>query len=80
MYIDVLECDTKTPKFGYAVQRSYRALEQNQHTAVIQRIELDERITTDKVALACPLAGVPPIRPESASAMDIQKKILESTP
>lgn len=78
--IDVSNGVTKTPKLEHGVEGPYCVLGQNQHTVAIQRKELVERITADRIVLAPRRACVPPILPTSDSAMDLQNKNFERTP
>lgn len=49
------------------------------HTVFIQRKELVERNTAERVCFTLRSTGVPLISPETALGMDVQNKILEST-
>lgn len=77
MFIDVSDSVTRTLMFGNAVKKLSRVLKKNQQASVIHRMELFERITAEKVALAHQLTGMPPMPPKSAWAIDIWDKKLE---
>lgn len=71
VFIDKSDGTTKKLKLEQAVKEVYRMLGQYQHSLITQRVELVERITADRVALANRTAGVPRTPSESVSEMDI---------
>lgn len=79
VFVDISDCIAKTLTLVKEVKVPYRVLKQVQHSAMNQQTKLVARITADRVAMALRPTGVPPIPLDTASAMNIQKKILEKS-
>lgn len=79
-FIDVSDGLIEIPKHGHTMGAPDQLLGQDQHTVVIQRKKLVEWIIVVWVAATAWPTDVPPISPDSASALGIGDKNLKGTP